>query len=354
MKVAIIGSRGIPAKYGGYEKFAEEISKRFAEQKIDVTVVAEKGNDSISEIKQAKILYAKSKKSEHPVRFYFQSLWMTAGKYDVILVLGLGASFFYPILKSKSIIITHVDGIEQQRQKFSYWKKLYVKYAQYFALIYSRHLIADANAIEQFWKNKFKVKSDRISTIAYGAEIPEQTDDELIKEFNVTSNNYDLVISRCVPENNLEAIFSSDSSNRKILFIGADNSDFRNQLEKKFSGKVIFHAPVYSKEILNALRSHCQYYFHGHSVGGTNPSLLEAMACNCKIICHDNEFNREVTQDNALYFQNQSELAQLISNLDNTKMIYPEIDFRKIISEKYSWNNVTRSYVSLFQKLMQK
>lgn len=358
MKLAIVGSRGIPANYGGFETFAEEISHRLQAVGMDVTVVCQHSELQPDRSDNVNLVYSRYSKALNPLRFYLDSLRRKPAMTDFLLVCGVGGAVFYPLLNLKGCkLITHVDGREELRGKYSFLKKMYVRIAQSFAAKYSDHIIADSFAVRKYWMEKFNLPAGKVSAIEFGANFVEASDESILDELNLTAGNYFLVVCRMVPENNLEIIlkgFMKSGSKLKLVLVGDLSDNFGRSLKSYSSEKIIFLKAIYRKAALFTLRKNCFAYIHGHSVGGTNPSLLEAMAAGNICICHDNEFNRETTENLASYFSNEEELADRIKQAtllsENERINYAEIA-RKRISDYYNWERITDEYVELFKRL---
>lgn len=358
MKLAIVGSRGIPASYGGFETFAEEISQRLQAGGMDVTVVCQHSDIKPDKFDNVILIYSGYSKALNPLKFYLDSLRKKPAMTDFLLVCGVGGAVLYPLIKRKGYkLITHVDGREELRGKYSLLKKMYVRIAQSFAAKYSDHVIADSFALRKYWMEKFNLRPDKVSAIEFGANFIEATDERVLTELNLTSGNYFLVVCRMVPENNIEVIlkgFVKSGSKLKLVLVGDLSDNFGKSLKSYSSEKIIFLNAIYRKAALFTLRKNCFAYIHGHSVGGTNPSLLEAMAAGNICICHDNEFNRETTENIAFYFRNEEELADRIKQVtvlsENERSMYAEVA-RKRISDYYNWERITDEYIELFNRL---
>jgi glycosyltransferase involved in cell wall biosynthesis len=358
MKIAIIGSRGIPASYGGFETFAEELSLRLQKKGEEVSVVCQAAMNELSEYNGVALHYARFSKEQNPVQYYRDSLRIASGYADVILVCGVGGSIFYPLAGGrKPVIITHVDGREELRGKYSFLKKAYVRAAQWFAARFSGHLIADSFAVMEYWKKKYRVAEQKITTIEFGGDhlVPESGSQ--FQKFGLETGGYYLVVCRMVPENNVDVIlagFTASGSTRKLVFVGEPSGSYGKDLLRHASSQIIFLRGVYDKAALISLRKNCFAYIHGHSVGGTNPSLLESMAVGNICICHDNVYNRETTEGRLLYFTDSSSLAQrvceagMMSDTDRSSLSAAAKDR---VAGYYNWDRITDLYFSLFNQL---
>jgi hypothetical protein len=359
MKIAILGTRGIPNNYGGFEQFAECFATYLAEQKHEAYVY-NSHNHIFQEAyyKGVNIIhqYDPETKIGAAGQFIYDLNCILDSRkknFDIILQLGYTSSSIWSfLLPKKAIIITNMDGLEWKRSKYSKTIQMFLKFAEKRAVKSSHYLIADSLGIKKYLKEKFNKDA---SYIAYGAEPFLKQKEDLLLQYNVEKYNYNLLIARFEPENNIEIILDgvvSSQDNKVILVIGNTDNGFGNYLKKKFSKNqnIRFTGGVYNKEHLDNLRYFSNIYFHGHSVGGTNPSLLEAMAAKALIVAHNNEFNRAILQENAFYFSNATEVKYFI---ETVKRKYHEQivqdNFDTIIQE-FNWNKINESYLRLFEK----
>ncbi|MEO8086042.1 MAG: DUF1972 domain-containing protein [Bacteroidota bacterium] len=361
MKIVIVGSRGIPAAYGGFETFAEEIATRLQMAGIHVTVVCQDSIENPLQYKNVNLLYSLYSKAKQPVKFYFNSLKIGIGNADLVIVCGVGGAVFYPMLKRKNtFLITHVDGREELRGKYSALKKLYVRMAQFCTAKFSDHIIADGFAVRRHWIEKFNLSENKISAIEFGAEIISGRGQLDTLNVNLEPDGYYLVVCRMVPENNLEMIlegFLKSGSRKKLALVGDTDGTYGISLKGYASAQIIFLEGIYDKPLLHSVRANCFAYIHGHSVGGTNPSLLEAMAAGNICICHDNEFNHETTESKMCYFKNIAELAEQILHIEQLnsqeRNAFAGVG-RKRIADYYNWERITDQYLRLFNIVTKK
>lgn len=366
MKIAILGTRGIPNSYGGFEQFAEYLSVGLVELGHSVTVY----NVHFHEYDQPEFrgvtirkIYSPEKQIGAAANFVYDYLCLKDAlkqDFDIIYEAGYhsNAPFYYLLKKNSPIVITNMDGIEWKRSKWNYFTRQLIKKLEKIAVRKSDYLVSDNSAIQEYYKKEFNAES---FCIAYGADIVERFDKNLLSPYNVTANNYFLLIARLEPENNIEMILDGyvlSNDSRPFLVIGNAGTKYGRFLQAKYRNTNIhFLGAVYKKEVLDSLRHYCTLYFHGHSVGGTNPSLLEAMASQVLIASHDNEFNKAVLNINALYFVKDTEVASLICNInslgDEKKKIFIESNKAQIIN-KYSWKSIVFRYESLFNEILKK
>jgi len=222
-----------------------------------------------------------------------------------------------PISRTK--IITNMDGLDWQRSKWSPWVQKLTKWFEKLAVKKSHALIADNLGIQKYLREKYNTESE---FIAYGTSIPFEYNSSVLEKFNLHKNNYFILVARLEPENSSEIIldgYLKSDSETPFVVIGNDSTSFAKYLKNKyinFDG-IKFIGGVYNQENLNNLRYFSLLYFHGHTVGGTNPSLLDAMACKCFIAAHNNDFNKSVLKNNGIYVKNVDEVSSLILDEKN-------------------------------------
>lgn len=359
-RIAIVGTHGIPARYGGFETFAQELAKRLQSEKLKVIVYCEPTENPVFEYEGVELRYSRYMKSEHPLLFYFDCIWQATRSSDVLLVTGTGGAFFYWLPKFvKKVLITNIDGVESRRGKWSALKKLFIKMTEYVAVMFSDKVIADSVAIKRYVLEKYRVPNDRVAVIEYGAtENIGAANRSAIDKYSLMPNDYYLVVARLEPENNVLEIvegFLATGSVRSLIVVGGlKDTVYVNRIRdvaSRSGGRVRLIGAIYDQTELDAMRFFCYAYLHGHSVGGTNPSLLEALSAGNITICHDNEFNREVTENRMYYFKSVSDLAQLINEIEflpsaalDEKKSYA---LNRVVSY-YNWERIAYEYRKLF------
>jgi glycosyltransferase involved in cell wall biosynthesis len=243
-----------------------------------------------------------------------------------------------------------MDGLEWKRSKYSMAVQKFLKRAEKWAVDRSDYLISDSKGIQQFLLDKYNKPS---CFIAYGAELVKEANENLLLDFGVQKFDYNLVIARMEPENNIEAIILghllSDFS-KPLIVIGSYTNKFGQYLKQKYSNDNIqFRGPLYDLQALNSLRFFSNLYFHGHSVGGTNPSLLEAMASYCVIVANENIFNRSILQQDAFYFNSDKEITALLNqNIRRQDFEAMQINNADKILQQYSWDHI----INLLENLL--
>jgi glycosyltransferase involved in cell wall biosynthesis len=354
MKVAILGTRGIPAQYGGFETFAEEIGTRLVKYGIDVTVFCEASSTVMpAKYKGVKLLYIPVFKlgSLSTIIFDLVCLWRARKDFDVVYMLGYGASLFcfLPRIWGKQVWI-NMDGVEWARSKWSWPARVWLKLMEAVAMWTPSRIIGDAQAILDHLRERY-AHLPPSTFIPYGANVIETHPKEVVlDEWGLKSQSYLLIVCRLEPENHLLEIlegYHASSATFPLIIVGNHfvSTKYVKALVNFSSKNIRFVGTVFDQDKLLALRCHSYAYLHGHSVGGTNPSLLEAMGCGNRIIAHDNQFNREVAGGSAVYFSDANSLSAILSNLKNCPANGRAA--QHIILERYMWENVVADYLNL-------
>ena len=362
MKIAILGTRGIPNSYGGFEQFAEFLSYGLLKMGNEVYVYnphkhphKEKQWKGINIIHKFDPEYKIGTAGQFIYDFNCIRDSRSRG-FDIILQLGYTSNSIWSfILPDNSLIVTNMDGLEWKRSKYGFLVKHFLRFAEKLAVISSNKLIADSIGIQEYLKKKYNVQS---VYIPYGAVIPKSYDESMLSIFNLKKSKYDLVICRLEPENNVQTIiegFVKSKTIRKLFIVGSINTNYGKRLSDHYASETIqFAGAIYNINILNNLRHFCNLYLHGHSVGGTNPSLLEAMACGAVICAHDNPFNRDTMGLNGLYFNDSETLSLIIekgmNGFNKDKAVESNLER---ISQHFNWQKITRDYQGLFKSLIE-
>ena len=362
MKIGIIGTRGIPNHYGGFEQFAEYLSVGLVEMGHEVSVYCPHNHPEKSEVWNGvhRIMVKDPEEKWGTVGqfFYdFNSIWDSRKRdFDVILQLGYTSSSIWGPLMPKAKVFTNMDGLEWKRSKFSKPVQAFLKFAERMAIWYSDEWISDSIGIQEYLQKKYRKDS---TYIAYGAWPFNSADSSILTNYQVQANRYFMLVARMEPENNIEMILDGyvlSGSSIPFLVVGKTENAFGKYLVEKYKNQssIRFQGGIYNLEHLNQLRYHCLAYFHGHSVGGTNPSLLEAMASQAAIMAHNNVFNKSILGSEAWYFANNQEVATIIqraseSEFEAIKKELIRINFEKI-ERDFSWDNIIHQYEKLLTK----
>jgi glycosyltransferase involved in cell wall biosynthesis len=256
-----------------------------------------------------------------------------------------------------------MDGLEWKRSKWPWYAKMYLKINERAAVMFSDRVIADAENIK-LYLNAAYGSDFNCTVIPYGAPIPPASPDPgALRAFSLSPGNYSIIVCRLEPENNVQQIIEGylcSASRRPLVIVGnyrVTSKYVRRLLEYQQEGRLRFVGPVYEKDSLQALRYYAFAYFHGHSVGGTNPSLLEAMGCGNIVIAHDNVFNREVAADVAWYFRSAEDIPDIVNAIEGLPL-HARQERKAAAIERvrkfYDWDQITTKYELLLKEAMSK
>jgi glycosyltransferase involved in cell wall biosynthesis len=324
MKIGILGTRGIPNTYGGFEQFAQYLAKGLAEKGHIVFVYSSSSHPyQESTWNGIQIIHCNDPENRIGTAgqfIYDYNCLQDARKRDFDILLQLGytsSSVWYRFWPKKAINIINMDGLEWKRTKYNNLTQKFLQWAEGLAARQGDVLIADSISIKEYIQTKYQKEA---VYIPYGADIPESFSDSYLTGFSLQANQYYLLIARMEPENNVELIirgYLESGHHYPLIIIGNTQNKYGQFLLKKYSSEFVqFPGAIYDQSKINALRHFSSIYFHGHSVGGTNPSLLEAMACGCNIAAHENVFNTAILGDCASYFFS----AEDVKNIVNTSL----------------------------------
>lgn len=354
LRIAIMGTRGIPNFYGGFEQLTEYLAPGLVRAGHEVTVY-NSHNHPYKEEEWAGVRIVHCYDPEYFMGSAGQFIYdlnclMDARKrnFDVILQLGYTSSSVWRSLFPKStIVIYNMDGLEWKRRKYSLLARRFLLYAEKLAIKAGHFHIADSPVIQSYLRAKYEIEPEYI---AYGAELFPRADQSVLRQYMVSPGNYFLIMARMEEENNIEMVldgFSRSNTARKILVVGNISNKYGHRLRKKYGKdpRIVFTGGIYDQRQIHSLKFFCRLYFHGHSTGGTNPSLLEAMASSALIAAHDNPFNKEVLGPDAFYFTSAHDITLLIRKPPQggrtDRMIRHN---REKILRKYHWPDIIASY----------
>lgn len=359
MNIAILGTRGIPNHYGGFEQFAEYLSVGLAKKGHDITVYNSHSHPyQESEFNDVKIqhVYDPENRLGTAGQFVYDMLCILDTRkknFDIILQLGYtSSSVFFDLHPKKSVIVTNMDGLEWKRTKYSAKVQKFLQWAESLAAKKSDFLISDSIGIQNYLKNKYNKAS---VYIPYGSYVVDNYDDTTCSEYGVEKHNYDMLIARLEPENSIEVILdgvAKSQKQRKFLVIGKHETKYGEYLKNKFQDytNIIFVGGVYNQSKLDDLRSFSNIYFHGHTVGGTNPSLLEAMGSKALICANENEFNSTILGEDAFYFKSSNDVTNIIDSVNQRDYIHFLKNNIIKIKNIYEWEKIINEYEKfLFQ-----
>ncbi|ASM96101.1 DUF1972 domain-containing protein [Vibrio vulnificus] len=345
VKVAVVGTVGIPACYGGFESLVENLTA-YKSEHVNYQVFCSKNaySKKVANHNGAELIYLPLQANgiqsvPYDVLALLKCIWL---KPNAVLVLGVSGCLFLPIFRffSAAKVITNIDGLEWKRDKWGRWAKRFLKWSESVAVKYSDVVITDNKAIGDYVAAEYGKSS---VTIAYGG-------DHALRDIEANNVRYDYALGLCriEPENNVQMILEAFSqTDRKLKFIGNWNSSqFGRDLRKKYSEtpNIELLDPIYDIDELYRLRKGCTLYIHGHSAGGTNPSLVEMMHFGVPIFAYDCSFNRFSTEDKGHYFEHSSQLIELLSYTEESQLKANGNHMRDIAIRRYTWAEINRLY----------
>ena len=364
-ELIILGTRGIPAKHGGFETFAEKIALYLVHKSNwNVTVYCQVyGNGEITEdnwngIKRVHIPI-KSKGALSTVLFDLKSVIHSFKKRKLILTLGYNTAVFnilFRLVRVKNII--NMDGLEWKREKWTLNERIWLYINERAGCLIGNHLIADHPEIKKHLLSR--VNTNKITMIPYGANFVESANIQKIESLGLKNNNYCIVIARPEPENNILEIvkaFSNKKRNLKLVVLGnfnLENNLYHKSVFDAASDEVIFPGAIYDSDVVESLRFFAKLYIHGHSVGGTNPSLVEALGAGVPVLAHKNKFNRWVAGESAKYFSDEYECEKLLDTIlsDDENLNDMSIGSVRRFKCDFTWEKICDEYEKLLMKFI--
>lgn len=357
-KIAILGTRGIPARYGGFETFAEKLGIGLSERGFEVTVFCEsKESDAPDRFRGVNLRYV----SVAPlgpfstILYDLKCLLAARKRFDVVYMLGYGAAPFclIPRLWNSEVWI-NPDGLEWARAKWGIVARTYLRLMERVSVRAANRIIADAEAISVSLRSRYGGVS-ACTVIPYGCDVIDQPPSpDALLGWNLVPSGYYLVVCRLEPENHVLEIlraFHRSESKKKLVVVGNHlaRTKYITELRSVEDPRIQLIGTVFDPPRLTCLRYHSFAYLHGHSVGGTNPSLLEAMGCGNLIVAHDNPFNRETLADSGLFFTDELDLVGIIDDVEqgvgdldrlrNQSRLHARVNYR--------WDDIISRYVEL-------
>lgn len=364
--VRILGTHGVPANYGGFETAAENIALFLVKNGWRVIVYCQtSGDDPIRED-----LWKGIERVIIPVnlpgwRGTSQFDWIAikhACRFkDLCLTFGYNTALFSTLLRLKRIPnVINMDGIEWSRARWGFAKQAILYINERIGCIVGNHLIADHPEIEKYLLTRAPKR--KITTLTYGADPLTAAPEELVGNLGLEPGKYLNLIARSIPENSiLEMVqgFSMKPRGYKLVVLGKyepEIDDYHRQVMNEASNEVLFLGPIYDKHVVQALRFHSLAYVHGHTVGGTNPSLVEAMAASNPVVAHDNLYNRWVANDAAVYFNNAESFDDAIGRLlaSPETLAAMRVNSRRRYLEEFTWEHVAGQYEQLLLRYLPK
>lgn len=357
-KIAIIGTVGIPARYGGFETLVENLTKTLGEE-FSFTVYCSgkiyKKETRLPAWNNARLVYLPlSANGIASIPYDILSIAHAIWSADILLILGVSGAIAIPFVRlfTRKIVVINIDGVEWKRDKWNGPAKWFLRFSEKIAVRFSHIDVTDNEAIKFYTAKSYKTLS---ALIEYGADHARSfpITPELTKQYPFLAGPYAFKVCRIEPENNVAMILEAFSKLPQHNFVLVGNwhhSKFSVALREQYHEcKNLFMLdPIYDAEILNALRSNCTFYVHGHSAGGTNPSLVEAMYLGCPIVSFDVSYNRATTEDKAIYFSTVEDLMQHVDELTDDKLAAVKREMIRIAKYRYTWIAIANKYRRCF------
>ncbi|KPM57016.1 glycosyl transferase [Frankia sp. R43] len=359
MRIAMLGTRGVPANYGGFETAVEEVGRRLVELGHDVTVYCRgKGPDEFLGMRRVELPALRRRSLETLSHTTVSVAHALRHRPDVALLFNAANAPLLPLLRLRRIpVAVHVDGLEWRRGKWAGAGRRYYMMAEALAVAWADDLIADCTAIADYYRWKFHADS---TVLTYGAPLLESAATARVAELGLRAREFHLVVARMEPENNIDLIargYLASGSRHPLVVVGGNPypTRYTRDLTQLLATdpRVISLGAVYDQELLNALYAASLTYLHGHSVGGTNPSLLRAMGAGATVIATGNRFNREVLGDAGFYFTEPDELARHLEATERNPIIGDRYGLlaRNRAAAKFDWDEVAIGYEKLCLRL---
>lgn len=364
-RVYIIGTVGVPACYGGFESLVENLLN-FTPNNVEYTVFcsAKTYKEQPETYKGAKLIYLdKNANGKDSILYDYESMKIAVrDKAEIMLVLGVSGCIFLPKIRSqfKGKIITNIDGLEWKRNKWRFYAKCLLKFSEKQAVYYSDVIIGDNKGITDYVKEEYKrvISKKQLELIAYGGDqVQKVNDDSLYEKYPFCKEPYACTVCRIEPENNVHVILEAFSKipNKEEIFVyqlvmvgNWQKSDYGKKLKEQYSAFDNIHLidPIYESHEINWIRSNAALYVHGHSAGGTNPSLVEAMNFGLPILAFDCVYNRATTKNKCFYWINADEIKAKIKNTSDFSSIANNM--KELGTQLYTWEKIAKQYNSLY------
>ncbi len=357
VKVGIVGTAGLPANYGGFETLAKNLIIELQNQ-FEFLVYCSPANDETrpEKYKKARLVYIPFKANgAQSTPYDIASMLHAVKSVDVILVLGVSGCIFLPFLRifPRKKIIVNIDGLEWRRHKWGRVAKWFLKFSEKISVNHADVVVTDNQAIKDYVKSEYGKES---VLIAYGGDhvlVPSHENENSVNKFIPPFEKYAIKVCRVEPENNVHVVLEafSRADRLPLVIVGNwDASEYGIQLREKYkdTAHIKLMDPVYDRGALYDLRSNAELYIHGHSAGGTNPSLVEAMCFGLPVIAFDVRYNRETTQNRALFFSDSDSLNTVLNHLGQSEVSKVGAAMKEVAMELYTCKRITGEYARLF------
>jgi glycosyltransferase involved in cell wall biosynthesis len=363
-RLAILGTRGIPARYGGFETFAERLALHLVDIGWEVEVYCpDPAGDLPSEWRRIRLrpIPVRGGGALASVIFDLKSTWVAAWKEHLVLNLGYNTAIFGMMLRATGCTnLINMDGIEWKRQKWSYFVQRWFQANEWIAARLGDHLVADNPGVADHLARH--TPRSKITTIAYGADAVRDADEAPVRALGLVPGRYLLIIGRPEPENSILPMvraFSSKPRGYPLVVLGRYDgriNAYQRKVLAAAGAEVRFLGAIYEPEIVQSLRFHAAAYLHGHQVGGTNPSLVEALGAGNVVIAYDNAFNRSVAGPLARYFTTEDDLQRELDAIsllnDAERRVLRDASWQRHATF-FSWDDILAQYERLLERWRQ-
>lgn len=362
LRIAMIGTRGVPAAYGGFETAVEEVGRRLVERGHAVAVYGRETGDGADYhlgMRRVTLPSVRQKSLETLSHTALSTLHaVTRARPDVAFVFNAANAPFLPLLRARGIpTALHMDGLEWRRSKWGPRGQAYYRWAEQFGVRWADALIADAPGIADYYRHQFDVPTE---LIRYGAPILDSAPEDGVRELGLTPGGYHLVVARFEPENHVLEIvegYQQSAATKPLVVVGSAPyaAEYSRRIDEAAAGdpRIRFLGGVYDQDLLDALYFHAYTYVHGHSVGGTNPSLLRAMGAGTAVIAYDVGFNREVLDGEGWFFADPAAAADAIETAESRleAVAAAANSGRRRTRDLFTWDAVAAAYEDLACRL---
>ena len=358
MHVSILGTRGVPSNHSGFETFAQDFALFLLSRGHQVTVYCQLEEDEAPQEDTwngiRRVSLPAGKGPVGTMAFDWKAIKHSMRDNSVILTLGYNTGVFNLLYRFSGIPnIMNMDGLEWKREKWSGPAKAWFWLNEWAGARVANHLVADHPEIGRHLARH--TPKDKISVIPYGADSVTSAPESVIQKFHLSSKAYHILIARPEPENYILEIVRAYSQRERgipLVILGRyrhDGTPYQKTVLEAAGPEIRFLGPIFDRAIVKALRFHARAYFHGHRVGGTNPSLVEALGAGNAVIAHDNRFNRWVAGEGARYFRSASEIDGILESLaaDPAQLLAMEDASRKRHHEAFTQDQVLSKYEEL-------
>ena len=354
IKLAIAGTTGLPACYGGFETLAHHLVEQLNDE-YDITVYCSSKFYPSSRRKNnyngARLKYINLNANGYQsIPYDFISLFHALIFSEIIVLLGVSGALLIPFIKlvSRKPIIVNIDGLEWKRAKWKKPVRKFLKWSEFLAVTFSDRVITDNEAIYDYVLEEYGKES---TIIEYGADhtSPLPLTNEVLVNYPFLSKAYAFTVCRIEPENNIHIILEAFAENpdQSLVIVGLwTHGQYGKDLREKYGSFPNIHLldPIYQQSDLNTIRCNCHLYLHGHSAGGTNPSLVEAMHLGLPIIAFDATYNIRTTENQARYFHSKDEMMHHIRTISNQERNELSARMKAIAGRRYRWNLIAGKY----------